>query len=129
MEANADRTAETMVVVVAVAFAPLLFPREVGEEVYDSGSMQVISVDTKTSPNRATATIRPINSSFAQSYEYVIDKNTCHITEFIPTKNNPTAIRRQYVYRQDDKTKVITADGRKFSVALEDNNITFIRVD
>ena len=97
--------------------------------IYDSGSMQVISVDTKTSPNRATATIRPINSSFAQSYEYVIDKNTCHITEFIPTKNNPTAIRRQYVYRQDDKTKVITADGRKFSVALEDNNITFIRVD
>lgn len=96
--------------------------------IYDEGSMQVISVDTKTFANRSQAEIHPINSNFKQFFEYTLDNDACEITEFITTVDNPKAVRRKYGYSQDKTSRIITAGDKQFSVVHKGNDITFIRM-
>ena len=94
--------------------------------VYDSGSLQVICVDSSIGPDRKLGEIHPINSNFRQFFEYDVDNDTCEITEYIETVDNPKAIRREYRYHQDLDSRIIDIDGQKFYVVHKGNDITFV---
>lgn len=95
--------------------------------IYNSGSLQVICVDSFTGKGRKLGEIHPINSNFKQYFEYDVDHGACEITEYIETVDNPKAVRRKYLYDQDSDTRVISAGNDKFVVVHKGNDITFVR--
>lgn len=95
--------------------------------VYNSGSLQVICIDTFTGRGHNLGEIHPINSNFKQYFEYDIDQNKCEITEFIETVDNPKTVRRKYLYGQDPETRIIDIEGQRFAVVHKGNDITFVR--